>query len=395
MPSSRDDLSAVGEAVRRLRGDEAVPWDARSRFGALGLAYRRLLRRALRPYEVRRGAVDASVADALERLAARAVPPPASIWANHYRPPREPLAPLHELVGVGEDGQLRLIEGSIEAVTTFGEPQARLLRELGPARIAERMRRDRMPVPAIDDRQGYMGEDHLAYWLSGFGDSLLLAQLAEERGRPFQPGVRVLDLGCSTGRVLRHLHTAELGLELFGVDIAAVHVEWARRHLPAAITIAQTSVLPALPFEDGSLDVIYAGSVFTHVSDFEEALLLELRRVLHPDGFALVTVHGERLWDELCASPEFWLRRELVETRHRAEPMWVEPVSDSFFAGPLPAERLVLRNVVVEGHHLTQVIHSERWLRERWGRLFEIERHERGLHGPQQDGLVLRRFSPI
>lgn len=391
MPSPSGKPSAVDEAVTRLRGDEAVPWDAPSRFGALGLGYRRLLRRALRPYEVRRRAVGESVASALEELGTSGGTPVSPIWADHHRPPREPLAPLCELLGPGENERLGLIEGALPAATEFGAPQARLLRELGAARISERMRRDTLPVPAIDDRQGYMGDDHLAYWLSGLGDSLYLAQLAEERGRPLEQGSRVLDLGCSTGRVLRHLHTSSLGLELYGVDLALVHVEWARRHLPPEITVAQTSVLPALPFRDASLDIIYAGSLFTHVSDFEEALLLELRRVLHPDGFALVTVHGERLWDELCTSPGFWMRREIVETRHRAEPMWVEPVSDSFFSGPLPADRVVLRNVAAEGLHLTQVIHSDRWLRERWGRMFEIERHERGLHGPQQDGLVLRR----
>jgi hypothetical protein len=66
-------------------------------------------------------------------------------------------------------------------------------------------------------------------------------------------------------------------------------------------------------------------------------------------------------------------------------------VLNSFFTGPLPAERLVLRNVVTEGHHVTQVIHSDRWLRERWGRLFEIERTEWAMHGPHQNGLVLSR----
>lgn len=398
MPSARRSISAVDEAVGSLRGEEAIPWDIPSRFGAVGLVYRRLLRRALRPYVVRRRAIDKSVASALEELGMRAGSTTAgvggsapSFWANHHRPPREPLAPICELLGVGESERLSLIDASVAVATDFGEPQARLLGELGRTRISERMTRDGLPVPVTDDRQGYLGDDHLAYWLSGLGDFLLLARIAEARGRPLQRGARVLDLGCSTGRLLRHLWTAELRLELFGVDIALEHVEWTRRYLPADITVAQVSVLPALPFEDASLDVIYAGSVFTHVSDFEEALLLELRRVLHPKGFALLTVHSERLWDDLCASPGSWMRREIVETPHRAEPMWLEPVPDSFFSGPMPAERVVLRNVEAEGLHLTQVIRSDRWLRERWGRLFEIERYERAMHGPHQDGLVLRR----
>jgi SAM-dependent methyltransferase len=395
MPAAGESIPAVDEAVDGLREGSAMSWESPSRFGRLGLVYRNLLRRALRPYEIRRRAVDESLATALEELDERVslarIGCRPAIWADDCRPPDRPLPPLRELLAEGRSARLKVITSGVEALAAFGEPQARLLRELGVRDISERVARDELPIPTSCDRQGYGGDDHVAYWLSGLGDFLLLARIAEDRGRAFRQRSRVLDLGCSTGRLLRHFHTAGLGLELLGVDIAVVHVEWARRHLPADISVAQVSVLPALPFEDASLDVIYAGSVFTHVSDFEEALLLELRRVLHPDGFALVTVHSERLWDELCVSPESWMRRELVETRHRAEPVWVEPVSDTFFAGPMPAERLVLRNVAVRGHHLTQVIHSDRWLRERWGRLFDVERVERAMHGPHQDGLVLSR----
>jgi len=33
-----------------------------------------------------------------------------------------------------------------------------------------------------------------------------------------------------------------------------------------------------LPFEDSSFDLVYCGSVFTHVSDLADAWFLELRR---------------------------------------------------------------------------------------------------------------------
>ena len=399
MPWRSASTGAVDDAVTRLSAGPENSWDSPSRFGVLGLAYRRLLRRALRPYDVRRREVDESLARALRELGATGAGPGAgpsgpmpSIWSDEQRGPHAPLGPIGDLLGTNQpDGQLAAIAAAIEAASGFGKVQGTLLRELGPAGVRARLLADRDPIPAPDDRQRYSGDDHLAYWLSGLGDSLLLQQIAIERGRPLQAGFRILDFGCASGRVLRHLNTAGVDLTLLGVDIGLVHVEWARRHLPAAITIAQTTVLPALPLEDESVDVVYAGSVFTHVADFEESTLLELYRVLRPDGFALLTIHAERLWDDLCAIPDFWMRRVAVEIPHRAEPMWVEPVDDSFFAGPMPADRVVLRNVAAGGLHNTNVIHSERWLRERWGRFFGVERVVRAVHGSHQDGLVLRR----
>lgn len=390
---------AVDDALALLSDGPTNSWDSPSRFGVLGLAYRRVLRRALRPSEVRRQELDDGVGRALRELeeaVARVASAPAGsmpvVWHDERRPPREPLRRISELLGTNEpEGQLAVIERAIEQASAFGQPQSVLLGELGPAAIRERVLADDLPIPAADDRQGYSADDHLAYWLSGLGDSLLLHRIAAERGRPLDERSRVLDFGCASGRVLRHLHGGRPPVEPLGVDIGLVHVEWARRHLPAEITIAQTTVLPALPFEDASVDAIYAGSVLTHIADFEEATLLELHRVLRSAGFALLTIHAERLWDDLCADPAFWMRRVAVDVRHRGEPMWVEPIDDSFFVGSMPADRVVLRNIALEGLHHTNVIHSDRWLRERWGRLFEIERVLRSAHGSHQDGLVLRR----
>jgi SAM-dependent methyltransferase len=314
------------------------------------------------------------------------------VWADDHRAPRAPLGSISDLLGAESvEEEVVAIERAATALAGHGESQAQLLRQLGPNSVRARLRRDPIAIPAPEDRQGYSVDDDLAYWLSGLGDSLFLEHVAVERGRPLEAGRRVLDVGCSSGRVLRHLHTSDPELELFGVDIARVHVEWARQHLPSAITVAQTTVLPQLPFEDASVDVVYGLSLFTHVADFEEALLLEVRRILRPDGFALFTFHNERLWNDLCLDRDFWLRRTAVEIPHRAEPMWIEPIEDSFFSGPMPAPRVVLRNISASGLHHTNVIHSDTWLRERWGRMFKLESVRTAMHGVHQDGIVLSR----
>jgi ubiquinone/menaquinone biosynthesis C-methylase UbiE len=51
------------------------------------------------------------------------------------------------------------------------------------------------------------------------------------------------------------------------------------------------TILPHLPFEDRYFDVVYAGSVFTHIDDLATTWFLELRRVLRAGGMLYVTIH--------------------------------------------------------------------------------------------------------
>jgi SAM-dependent methyltransferase len=43
-------------------------------------------------------------------------------------------------------------------------------------------------------------------------------------------------------------------------------------------------MVPHLPFEDRSFDLVYCGSLFTHIDDLAEAWFLELHRILRSGG---------------------------------------------------------------------------------------------------------------
>ena len=84
-----------------------------------------------------------------------------------------------------------------------------------------------------------------------------------------------------SGRFAAEASTAEF----WGADISAEHILWANRHLRPPFRFVTTHDPAApLPFGDGSFQMIYAGSVFTHIADLADAWLLELRRVLAPGG---------------------------------------------------------------------------------------------------------------
>ena len=110
-------------------------------------------------------------------------------------------------------------------------------------------------------------------------------------GRPLESFEAILDFGCGCGRVMRQWHGRELGA-LHGSDYNAAAIAWARRHLPHAI-FAVNGLAPPLPYPDAHFDLVYALSVFTHLSDtLQHAWLRELRRTLRPNGILLLTTMG-------------------------------------------------------------------------------------------------------
>jgi SAM-dependent methyltransferase len=113
---------------------------------------------------------------------------------------------------------------------------------------------------------------------------------------------RILDLGCSCGR-LAHSLRPRLGSGRYcGLDIDHVTIDWARKHLqaadprfeflladihsevynPAATTSAARFVFP---FRDRSFDTIIAYSLFTHLLEDEvRNYVREAARCLRPEG---------------------------------------------------------------------------------------------------------------
>jgi SAM-dependent methyltransferase len=100
-----------------------------------------------------------------------------------------------------------------------------------------------------------------------------------------------LTFGCGSARVLRHFRCIR-DLYWAGTDANPKPIEWARGNLDG-IDFRINQLEPPLPFEDGSFDVIYALSVFTHIPlEWQRPWLEELRRVLRPGGYLICTVLG-------------------------------------------------------------------------------------------------------
>ena len=106
---------------------------------------------------------------------------------------------------------------------------------------------------------------------------------------PSISSVRILDVGCATGRLLERL--AEAGAtELFGVDLAPRILEVAREKLAktgAAVELRSGDAEDSLPWGRDSFDAVTLTGVLHHFFRPRDALA-EVRRVLRPEGRLLI-----------------------------------------------------------------------------------------------------------
>jgi SAM-dependent methyltransferase len=134
-----------------------------------------------------------------------------------------------------------------------------------------------------------------------------LAQLA--------PGQRVLDVGCGNGDYLRTLDTR--GLSVVGCDLSLGMIRAARH--PSTVCADACAV----PFTASTFDVVLAPHMLYHVEDRRSAIM-EIRRVLRPQGLLVAVTNGEAHIASV---------RALVEAAvHPTDPGWrmLDPATRAF-----------------------------------------------------------------
>lgn len=248
--------------------------------------------------------------------------------------------------------------------------------------------RDPYPLPSLGDREQYYDQErHFDWWLSGLEDFIKVQKCLEKHGAaPLGEGNRLLELGCASGRMLRHAHCQGGGLEVWGCDIKLRHVEWIRNFLPVGIKAIQNTVLPHLPLEDKYFDTVCAYSVFTHIDHMELGWIAELRRIIKPGGFALLSIHGDHCWSQL--GPDKPVYNSLMEMRGRM--IGWKDLSAETFQQPMPSPKTVFTWSTARNYNCN-VFHSTGYIEKTWGRFFEIVEIIPAGHSGYQDVVVLRK----
>jgi len=205
-----------------------------------------------------------------------------------------------------------------------------------------------------DDMEGY-----LAYEFGGASTKSELLRLLPP-GTTLE-GLRVLDFGCGAGRTLRHFLEEAGDGEFWGADIDAGSIAWLHGNLCPPLNAVHCDVDPPLAFESESFDLAWAISVFTHLGANSAAWLLELHRILRPGGLLMASYMGE--WNSERVASEPWDEGRIGMNMLRHNNPWD-------LGGPM-------------------ILMSDWWVREHWGRAFEVVATSPWVHN--QTWLMLRK----
>jgi len=224
-------------------------------------------------------------------------------------------------------------------------------------------------VPDSDLRAGYTPENDTVYLQRGSECNQEIRKLLADNGRDPASLGRILDWGCSTGRVLRFWADLAETTDVWGCDIDEDAIDWAVRHLAPPFRFFSTTLAPSIPVADHTFDLVYGISIFTHIDANIDTWLMELRRITAPDGLVMVTIHDEHTWARCAREPDLYL------TRH-----WPgdfnEPLTDDFVStGCGPGSQTFW--------------HSD-GVRRRWSQFFEILEMRPGLVTGTQTGVLMR-----
>ncbi len=229
---------------------------------------------------------------------------------------------------------------------------------------------DGLPVPPPELSMGYAGGEPVRYLELGKKSYRSLQNILTRHDVTLSAGDAMFDWGCAAGRVVRNFTPeAARGCEVWGGDVHAPSINWAKTHLKP-FKFFNCSSLPHLPFPDGKFKFIYALSVLTHIVALRDLWLLEISRVLAPGGCAILTVHNEHTW-----------------TRFQKEnmPGWMPQELRGI--DEMPGECIDIQGSRWE--HTYTFFHSD-YIRRTWGQYFTVAEIVPGAES-FQTGVVLRK----
>lgn len=218
---------------------------------------------------------------------------------------------------------------------------------------------DGFPLPPPQLAYEVAASYDLRYFLhSGEIGRQAIEEVLARGGTSIAAFTRVLDFGCGCGRMIRQW-AGRNGLQLHGCDYNPRLVGWCRDNLPFA-QFKRNGSDPPLDYPAGTFDFIYCLSVFTHMTEPQQAAWMnELSRVLAPRGHLLITTQSD-------------YHLEAFEEAERA----------AYLSG-----ELIVRSGQIPGSNLCETYHPPQYVRTHLSRGFEILAH----HPGGQDLWLLRR----
>jgi len=176
----------------------------------------------------------------------------------------------------------------------------------------------------------------------------------------------IYEWGCGPMRVLRHLplYFDTKQTSFFGSDYNKSSVSWAKKNFKN-IDITLNNLSPPLPYDNGSFDVVYCISVFTHLSEnvFKQ-YIEDIYRILKKNGIFISTFHGNM-------NSKVLTKRELVDFKNG---------------------KYVQRGSVTEGSRVYSSYHPDKFIRNNFSKFKILEKIESKVQSDfEQDWWIFRK----
>ena len=158
---------------------------------------------------------------------------------------------------------------------------------------------------------------------------------------PPQKPIKLLDIGCGTGELLREL--SFLG-KVSGIDNSPQAIAFCKERGLKNVFLAEGT---NIPFRDDTFDIVLCLDVLEHIEN-DDAALKEIRRIAKPEGTIIIFVPTFRfLWGKSDELGHHLRRYRLKELRKKIGQNGLKVVRSSYFNFflffPILASRWLIR----------------------------------------------------
>jgi cyclopropane fatty-acyl-phospholipid synthase-like methyltransferase len=172
----------------------------------------------------------------------------------------------------------------------------------------------------------------------------------------------LLDFGCGCGGLSRLLKGFKG--KLSGCDVDKNSVDWVNNNLDY-MSAKHTKPNQPLPYENAEFECIVGISVFTHLSEkSQDFYLAELSRCLRPDGYVILSIHGNRALHRAKTEESIFRMLAITKEQLRKANFFVKINKHAFALQP--------GHLTSETYDYGIAFTSEKYVRKHWAKYFEI-----------------------